>query len=345
MRAVDAHLRARAVCAGGNRQCRPGGQLPGQRPDDGPGERLAQPCQALRSIGVDRRWSVSTDSSSRQRLSLVRSPPTSTERTYHDYPASGWAPYDRIVRQAKAYGLSVNFDVMGGAPLWAVGRAPAPSMVSVWYPSAAKLGAFFHAWASATAGWVRTDEHVDAATGRQVLEHLERAECRLQFAVAPDGSRSRSRPRPLPLDARRGLERPAVDGTPSQQRHDVVGQTASTGHLNPGAEFGMQPLRFLRALYCVDSSYRAARRCGRTSTQVPNHGLWIQALRQRPPGALSGHRSGTSLLLVGHGCAEVWAVQALGPDWVTFADLPQARRCARSRPAHLRHGPTICRYL
>ncbi len=212
--------------------------------------------QALRSIGVDRlvvsvNWyKVAPAAESR------KEPADFDGANPADYPASGWAPYDRIVRQAKAYGLSVNFDVMGGAPLWAVGRAPAPSMVSVWYPSAAKLGAFFHALGERYSG---DYQPAGASTPLPAVRYWS-------IWNEPNvGSSSLSPQTVRGVEVAPALYRSMLDAGWSAllstgHRPDsdtiVVGQTASTGHLNPGAEFGMQPLRFLRALYCVDSSYR-----------------------------------------------------------------------------------------
>lgn len=41
------------------------------------------------------------------------------------YPASGWAPYDRLARLARAAGLGVNFDLTAPGPLWAMRRPAA----------------------------------------------------------------------------------------------------------------------------------------------------------------------------------------------------------------------------
>jgi hypothetical protein len=65
------------------------------------------------------------------------------------YPAAGWAPYDTIVRDAAHDGITVEFTVAGGAPLWAQGaNIPPQGLIDVnfaWKPNAALYGQFVHA--------------------------------------------------------------------------------------------------------------------------------------------------------------------------------------------------------
>ncbi len=61
------------------------------------------------------------------------------------YPAAKWAPYDEIVRAAKADGIAVDLTPGSGAPLWAQGadvpRATRTSLYA-WKPSPRLYGAF-----------------------------------------------------------------------------------------------------------------------------------------------------------------------------------------------------------
>jgi hypothetical protein len=64
------------------------------------------------------------------------------------YSASKWAPIDTAVRDATADGIEVNFNVVGGAPIWATG----PNMPKGkgyphhnWAPNATQYGMFMHA--------------------------------------------------------------------------------------------------------------------------------------------------------------------------------------------------------
>ena len=102
---------------------------------------LDSTLSTLRSLGVERlrvsvSWShIAPQGNSRQAPRFNASDPGA-------YPAYAWAPYDKLVTEAGKYGLKVDFDVMGEAPRWATPTAPADNLQSVWYPSAAKFGAF-----------------------------------------------------------------------------------------------------------------------------------------------------------------------------------------------------------
>jgi hypothetical protein len=62
------------------------------------------------------------------------------------YPASGWAPYDAIDREASVYHLMLDFTVTGGAPRWAEGgNPPLSDPYFAWKPSAAAYGQFVQA--------------------------------------------------------------------------------------------------------------------------------------------------------------------------------------------------------
>ena len=106
---------------------------------------VSETVQTLKLLGVDRLmvavpWDrVAPDPSSRH------VPAGFNGAEPADYPAAGWTRFDRILAQAAAAGMSVNFDLSGGAPLWADKSAPAPSMLHAWYPSATEFGKFAYA--------------------------------------------------------------------------------------------------------------------------------------------------------------------------------------------------------
>ena len=239
-----------------------------------------------------------------------------------DYPAAGWAPYDRIVRQAKADGLSLNFNVMGGAPLWAVGRAPSASMASAWYPSAAKLGAFFHALGERYSG------HYISPGGSKPLPAVRYWSIWNEPNV---GSSSLSPQTVRGVEVAPALYRSMLDAAWSallSTGHGpdtdtiIVGQTASTGHLDPGAELGMQPLRFLRALYCVDSSYRPLAGAAAGQRQCPTTAADSKRFPKEHPALFQATGWGHHPYWLGT-TAPTSPVPALAPDWVTFANLPK----------------------
>src|SRR5581483_240012 len=111
----------------------------------GDSKKVRSTLRILRRLGVDRvRIAVIWDTlapganSRRKPAGFAASDPAA-------YPASDWLPYDRLVRESARYGLRLNFDVDGGAPLWAVRPTPSASMAHVWYPSARAFQAFVRA--------------------------------------------------------------------------------------------------------------------------------------------------------------------------------------------------------
>ncbi len=85
---------------------------------DDPGH-LDQTLRTLSSLGVQRLritvlWdAIAPDPNSRRRPARFDGADPSA------YPPGVWAPYDAIVEAAARYGLGVDFNVTGGAPLWA----------------------------------------------------------------------------------------------------------------------------------------------------------------------------------------------------------------------------------
>src|SRR5579884_2381314 len=71
------------------------------------------------------------------------------------YPAGNWNAYDRIVRDAAADGMTVDFQLGVGAPVWATAASPAPWQTHSgiarnktypnWMPSPAAFAAFVRA--------------------------------------------------------------------------------------------------------------------------------------------------------------------------------------------------------
>jgi hypothetical protein len=107
----------------------------------------------LRSIGVNILrveviWSdIAPDPKSRLRPAFNATDPSS-------YPAANWAPLDRLVNEARGYGIQLDFMATGGAPLWAtqtggppcgtVGTAPV-CFDDVFEPSGSEYGQFVQA--------------------------------------------------------------------------------------------------------------------------------------------------------------------------------------------------------
>ena len=109
----------------------------------------------LRFLGVDRvRVAV--------RWYQIAPKPLSHKRPRHfnaadpaAYPAGAWNALDQIVVDAKADGIAVTFDLVGGAPLWATGPNPPPDGGHIhlnWEPSPQEFRSFARAVATRYSG-------------------------------------------------------------------------------------------------------------------------------------------------------------------------------------------------
>jgi hypothetical protein len=193
------------------------------------------------------------------------------------YPAAGWAPYDAIVRAAKSRGIRVFFSVEGPAPLWTTGPgAPrrAPEGGAQWQPSPVDYGEFVHAVGARYSGsyapagaaplprvsmWSLWNEPNDGPQlAPQAIDNstVEASAARYRSLVAAGW--------------------PALQATGHGSDTILIGELAPYGQslgANVPGDFGeMVPLRFVRALYCVDGALHplqgaaaAARGCPTTA--------------------------------------------------------------------------------
>ena len=213
------------------------------------------------------------------------------------YPAANWAPYDAVVRIAQADGIGVDFTLSGGAPRWAEGpgipRAAVDNQFWAWRPSPAEFGRFAHAVAERYSGsYVPTGE---TAPLPRVDFWAVWNEPNFGEDLGPqavNGSRVAVAPR-----AYRGLVSQtwnALQATGHAGDTFLIGEFAPRGlsargtakrpHGLPG-QFGQtKPLRFLRTLYCVDSSYRPLRGPAARAVGCPASGAGSRRFRASNPG-------------------------------------------------------------
>jgi hypothetical protein len=178
------------------------------------------------------------------------------------YPAANWALWDAIVTDAQQAGIRIDFDLMGGAPRWALGRGrPAGSTNDNWEPSAGAFGAFVHAIATRYSGSYVPPGH--SAPLPRVDFWTIWNEPDYGPSLAPQGV-----PGHLTVENAPRMYRNLLGAAWQSLRatgHGPATDTIAFGELAPrGEKFwgvfsGMTPLTFLRALYCVDSSYHPLR--------------------------------------------------------------------------------------
>jgi hypothetical protein len=228
------------------------------------GELLANPMgtlEVLKSLGVDRihvdmAWnSIAPDPTSRTRPSFDASDPGA-------YPASGWAQYDAVIRDIKSLGMSLDLALWPPPPAWASGKgAPHPATQPEWRPSGPQFAQFVRAVGTRYSG-----SYVPPGSSSP----LPRVnfwsiwnEPNLGIFLAPQAVPHSK------IEISGMLYRQLVDAAwsgfaASGHGHDtiLIGEIAPAGATfadAPGLFANMAPLRFLRALYCVDSSYRPLR--------------------------------------------------------------------------------------
>jgi hypothetical protein len=172
------------------------------------------------------------------------------------YPAASWSRYDAIVRDIKAMGMSLELDLVPPPPRWAEGRgAPQPASQPEWEPSAAEYGQWVRAVGTRYSG-----QYIPPGSTRP----LPRVdfwsiwnEPNLGIELAPEAVKKTG------LEVAPRLYRALLNAAwnafqATGHGHDtiLIGELAPAGVSFQLGQFqNMPPLRFLRALYCVNGAY------------------------------------------------------------------------------------------
>lgn len=194
--------------------------------------------------------------------SQVAADPGSSTPPSNPYPDANWAPYDKLLIDARRYGIQVDLMPTGPSPLWATAPGAPAGFAAVWEPSAAAYGQFVRATATRYDGthlapgssaplprisfWEFWNEGNWAAS---LAPQVPSAGSSLYIAAAEDRS--------LIDQAWAALQQTGhghdttIYASLSPDQSQVVVPASSTS-ISP-------PLSFLRALYCVDSAYRPLR--------------------------------------------------------------------------------------
>ncbi|MHB8658992.1 MAG: hypothetical protein ACYC91_13740 [Solirubrobacteraceae bacterium] len=187
-----------------------------------------------------------------------------------DYPASRWAVYDAIVRNAAADGIEVDFTVGGGAPRWATGPGmprsrPSSGPALQWRPSVRDYGEFVRAVATRYSGSYNDGAAAQPLPRVHFWEIWNEPNFGQDLAPqATDGSR---------LSVSPGIYRALLDAAWSSLRKTghgrdtiLIGSLSPRGFKIPGSRrfpgglpgnfSTTKPAQFVRTLFCVDASYR-----------------------------------------------------------------------------------------
>ncbi len=213
----------------------------------------------VRNIHIGIQWAVvAPDPKSRQRPAFNASDPAA-------YPPAGWAMYDKIAQDTAARGMQLTLALIPPAPIWATGTSTAtrghPSELAYWQPSPSEFEQFARAVGTRYSGhytppgassplprldhwsvWNEPDEGFQLAP--QLVPHTQIESSGRQYRALLDAAWA------------------ALHQTGHGRDSVLIGETAPIGKTFRGAPglFGpMAPLRFLRALYCVDAAYMPLR--------------------------------------------------------------------------------------
>ncbi len=259
------------------------------------------------------------------------------------YSPAFWAGFDAIVRGAASRGLGVDLALVGPAPLWATAPGVPPGtgheLPRHVGALAEEFGAFVHAVAERYSGHYKPAGAPSRLAEGRLLVDLERAELR------PNSSRRRrwtARPwRSRPRSIAACSTPPGVRSAQTGHGHDtiLIGEVAPRGQTvgdQPGNFSGMVPLRFIRALYCVDSSLHPLTGAAATARSCPSTSAGSAGSRASIPGC--SRPAGSPSTPTRRDSRRTSA----RPDEPDYADLPQLessstrstarwRRTARTR--------------
>jgi hypothetical protein len=185
----------------------------------------------------------------------------------------GWDTYDAIVRAAAANGIGLDVTVGPPAPLWAAspGAPRGTHRAAEWKPSASDFGAFVHALGERYSG------HYTPAGESKALPRVDFwsiwNEPNYGQYLAPQAIDHGATPvaprlyRDLVNAAWSAL---ATTGHTPATDTILIGETAPRAPAGtPGNFNGTVPLRFLRALYCVDDNYKPLQGTAATDSGCP----------------------------------------------------------------------------
>ena len=273
--------------------------------------------------------------------------PTSAAKPVFDatdpaaYPAAGWAPFDTIVRDTKARGIGLVVDLVPPPPLWAAGKgAPHPALQPEWRPNAAEFEQFVEAVATRYSG------HYIPPGSTAPLPRVSRwsiwNEPNLGIELAPEVKQHTQIEQSGLLY--RGIVNAAWNGLHATGHGSdtiLIGELAPAGATFPGAPglFGnMPPLRFLRALYCVDASYKPLQGQAAAERGCPTTPAASRQFAAQNPGLFNASGFADHPYPQGLPPNQVTPDE---PDYAELAEVPEAGTHARHAAAGLRLGHPV----
>jgi len=249
-----------------------------------PSLRVNHTLALLKDLGVDRvRVNVNWSTIAPDPLSTT-SPAGFDAVNPASYPAANWAPYDRLVEYAAAYGIGVDFNLTAPGPLWAMAPgAPTARAADHWTPSSIAFLDFVYAVGDRYSGAYTPPG--DDATLPKVDDWSIWNEPNEPGWLAPQwrayrGHEVLNSPRLYRAYAEDAYDSLYVSGHASDTI--LIGELAPEGLTTPGYYNATTPMPFLRALYCVDSRYRRLTGTAAAALGCPTNGSAKEFVAQFP---------------------------------------------------------------
>jgi hypothetical protein len=228
---------------------------------------VAKTFAGLRTLGVDRvRLSIVWGLIAPARNARVR-PQRFDGANPADYSAAAWRPYDRAVELARANGIAVDFNVTAPGPLWAM-AAPAPNAKAAdhYRPSPSAFGQFVLAlgrrysgtYAPPAAAGTRSSKLPRVSYWSVWNEPNQPGWLYPQWRSVA-GKRVMDSPRLYRLYVDAAFAALKETGHSPASDSILIGELAPEGRERSRDADPIPPMSFLRALYCVDASYRPLR--------------------------------------------------------------------------------------
>lgn len=196
------------------------------------------------------------------------------------YPASGWAPFDRVVVLAQRFGIAVELNVTAPGPLWAMARRPPTTRAADhWYPNPSDFLGFVYAVG------LRYSGHY-LGLPRVGLWSIWN-EPNQPGWLSPQSLRVKGRMRPIAPRLYRDYVRAAYGALYfSGHRPDtdtiLIGELAPEGYETAGFYTAITPLPFLRDVYCVNRRYRPLRGDAASALGCPRSGSRATFVKDNP---------------------------------------------------------------
>jgi hypothetical protein len=287
--------------------------------------------QQLRELGVDVlrvsiHWSA---------IAPFQRPARFNDTDPAAYPAANWVVYDEIVSVAKLDGIALDFSLSSPAPEWATGAGqPAPGGFGGWKPSATAFKEFVQAVGTRYSGTYDPTQNKSVPGDPNDLPRVSFWEIwnepNFGADLAPQATKGST-----VLSAAwmyRGLVDAGWSGLQSTghgRDQILIGNLDARGYLAPpgrGAPQGLpgnfgatKPLQFVRAFYCLSSSYKQLRGGAAAAVGCPTSAAGSRQFRATHPGLFQASGFATHPYPVN---LPPTLASSSDPDFTEFSQLP-----------------------